>query len=423
MMFSFTHSDGLTHSSRTNMKTGINEKGAHEFMWYWRQVSDIRTKEEITKGFHLILRCAAVDYEATICVDDRYVGSHRGGHVPFDLDVTDAIEPGTQSFVITIHVRDSPHDLTQPRGKQYWKPKPEAIFYTPTSGIWQSVWLESLPPVRIGHSGEGTILRSDDIENGVLHAKVSIINRQPRELLEVEVEAFLEGVTVSKKRSDVSETNIALIDLGLQSTQQYASKSFLSKHPPNDQQHWKNGVALWSPEGPTLYGIKLSLRKKESGIVLDTVTTYAGMRSINWNGRYFKLNGSSYFQALVLDQGYWPNTGLTPPSPDSLRDDIILSKEMGFNGCRKHQKVEDPIFLHLADTLGFLVWGEMANAYKFDDVYMERFNEEWIAAVRRDINHPSVVAWTPVNESWGYDNLESSAPQRNHIRALYFMTK
>jgi beta-galactosidase/beta-glucuronidase len=136
-----------------------------------------------------------------------------------------------------------------------------------------------------------------------------------------------------------------------------------------------------------------------------------------------ELNGSPYFQALVLDQGYWPRTGITPPSADSLKQDIILAKRMGFNGCRKHQKVEDPIFLYWADILGFLVWGEMANAYEFNDTYMERFNDEWISAVKRDINHPCIVTWTPVNESWGYDDLPGSAQQRNHLRSLYFMTR
>jgi beta-galactosidase/beta-glucuronidase len=149
------------------------------------------------------------------------------------------------------------------------------------------------------------------------------------------------------------------------------------------------------------------------------------MRSLDWTtgDGSFRLNGKPYFQALVLDQGYWPETGLTPPSEEALKKDIEISKAMGFNGCRKHQKVEDPLFLYWADKLGYLVWGEMANAYEFDDVYVDRFDHEWMEAVRRDINHPCVVTWTPGNESWGYKNLKDSVQERNHLRSLYYMTK
>lgn len=149
------------------------------------------------------------------------------------------------------------------------------------------------------------------------------------------------------------------------------------------------------------------------------------MRELNWTtgDNNFRLNGHPIFQALVLDQGYWPETGMTPPSAEALKHDIEFAQSMGFNGCRKHQKVEDPRFLYFADQLGFLVWGEMANGYEFSNAYMDRFNEEWMAAVKRDINHPSIITWTPINESWGYPELKDNVQQQNHIRSLYYMTK
>lgn len=170
--------------------------------------------------------------------------------------------------------------------------------------------------------------------------------------------------------------------------------------------------------------MELRLYDEKRGIA-DKVKTVTGMRSLSYTAGdgSFRLNGRPYFHALVLDQGYWPETGLTPPFQGALRSDIELAKKMGFNGCRKHQKVEDPLFLYWADRLGFMVWGEMANAYEFDAEYVERFNEEWVAAVKRDINHPCIVAWTPTNESWGYPNLGSTSEQRNHLRSLYFTTK
>jgi hypothetical protein len=157
--------------------------------------------------------------------------------------------------------------------------------------------------------------------------------------------------------------------------------------------------------------------------IIDKVHTTTGMRSLHWDNSTFRLNNRPYFQALFLDQGYWPETFMTPPSSDALKLDIELTKKMGFNGCRKHQKVEDPLFHYWADRLGLLVWGEMANAYAFSEAYVERMDQEWREAVLRDRNHPCVVAWTPVNESWAYTDLHTSKQQRDHIRSLYYATK
>jgi beta-galactosidase/beta-glucuronidase len=409
--------------------SGINNQGAHEFIWYGREIRDIRSSFEKFNGYRLVLKFGAVDYEATVWINDWQVGSHRGGHVPFELDIIDALllAPSDEAPVtyVTVRVRDSPTDLSQPRGKQYWNLKPESIWYTPSSGIWQSVWLESLPPVRLGHSGDGTTMVFNDIENGALHATVTVIGMRPNQSLSVEIDAQLAGIRVAKSRGPVSVTGFAKIDVPLRISTiiQNIPESFLANYPLNNDRCFRDGVALWSPEYPILYNIILRLFDNTTGKVLDEVTTYTGMRSLAWDSQCLMLNGSPYFQALVLDQGYWPETGLTPPSPEALREDIVMAKIMGFNGCRKHQKVEDPRFLYWADLLGYLVWGEMANAHEFSNLYMERFNEEWVAAIKRDINHPCIVTWTPVNESWGYNNLMGSGQQRNHIRSLYFITK
>jgi beta-galactosidase/beta-glucuronidase len=187
---------------------------------------------------------------------------------------------------------------------------------------------------------------------------------------------------------------------------------------------WKDGTALWSPEHPILYDITITLIDESTGNTLDTVKTTTGMRSIEWqNGDgLWRLNGKPYFQALCLDQGYWPQTFMTGSSAE-IKHDIELAKKMGFNGCRKHQKVEGPLFYYWADRLGYLVWAEMANAYQFSRDYVDRFNQEWTESVTLAINHPSIVTWTPVNESWGYTSLADNVAQRDHIRALYFLTR
>lgn len=401
--------------------SGINDKGVHEVLWYERQIEDPRITVLEQSDYRVILRFGAVDYEAKVWVDGHFFGGHRGGHVPFDIDITDAFT-FTKCHQLTVRVFDSAHDLTQPRGKQYWKAQPESIFYTPSGGIWQDVWLESVPPVRIGDASAGTVLRSNDIENGKLHASVKILGRPAGHVLSVELEVRLADVLVST--TDKIENSHDSDTVSLSANMRLSDSSKKSFSNLNNPEFWHEGVALWSPEQPTLYDITIRLFA-DASTPIDTIHTTTGMRSLSWSNTdsTFRLNNRPYFQALFLDQGYWPTTFMTPPSSDAFKTDIELSKRMGFNGCRKHQKVEDPRFLYLADRLGFLVWGEMANAYAFSSEYVDRFDQEWREAVMRDINHPSVVAWTPVNESWAYTDLANDVRQRNHIRSLFYATK
>lgn len=307
----------------------------------------------------------------------------------------------------------------------------QSIFYTPSSGIWQTVWTEVVPATRIGNSSYGTILKANKIAEGLLEAKVAVLGRRAGHPYSVEVEGKLHGVAVASKKVDLpKDKDYAFVDLALalsDEQRKVAPESLAKAAPLDNPRCWSaaGGVALWSPDHPTLYDVVIRLRDG-TGRVVDEVDTYTGFRSLEWSrgDRTFRLNGEPLFQALNLDQGYWPGTGLTPPAPgESVKADIELAKRMGFNGCRKHQKVEDPLFLYWADRLGYLVWGEMANAYEFNLEYAARIEQEWSEAVMRDLNHPSVVVWTPVNESWGYPSLKDSVEQRNHIRALYYLTK
>ncbi|KAI1451605.1 glycoside hydrolase family 2 protein [Annulohypoxylon moriforme] len=429
--------------------SGINDNDAHEVLWYERTVADPRSDAERKEGDRVILRFGAVDYDVTIWASGVPIATHRGGHVPFDVDISDALAlsqaAGKSEFPLVLRIRDSPHDLAQPRGKQYWAPQPESIFYTPSSGIWQPVWLEVVPPTRIGDSSAGTVLKANNIKDGLLESRVSILGRRAGHAYAVEIEGSLHGVRVASKRENLpGDKDYVFLDLGLELSDEQKSKAdhtLAEVAPYYDTHSWRGNLALWSPDHPTLYDLSIKLFDEE-GKLLDEVKTYTGFRNLDWNrgDRTFRLNGRPLFQAMVLDQGYWPETGITPPSQESLKADIELSKKMGFNGCRKHQKVEDPVFLYWADRLGYLVWGEMANAYEFNEDYAERFTQEWLETVKRDINHPSIVTWTPVNvrwhlrftpftriisfdESWAYPNLKDNIDQRNHIRSLYYLTK
>ncbi|KAF2129358.1 glycoside hydrolase family 2 protein [Dothidotthia symphoricarpi CBS 119687] len=429
----FSESEATTHKTRDiqvpyvfqSPASGIGEKGVHEVLWYERGIEDSRTEEDKKAGHRVILRFGAVDYEAKIWVTGKFFGGHRGGHVPFDIDITDAFANGEKQR-LTVRVYDSAYDLAQPRGKQYWGAKPESIFYTPSGGIWQSVWIETVPPVRIGDASKGTVLRSNEIKRGKLLASVKTLGRLAGHKYSVEIETSLGGVMVSKtERFDLPrDSDKVSFEADMQLSEEQLSQipaSLTENAPLKDDTCWLNGVALWSPEHPTLYDLAIRLYDSNSTLI-DEVHTTTGMRSLSWNNDTFRLNDRPYFQALFLDQGYWPDTFMTPSS-SALKTDIELSKKMGFNGCRKHQKVEDPLFHYWADRLGFLVWGEMANAYIFSAEYVERFDQEWREAVMRDINHPCVVAWTPVNESWGYTDLKGNQQQRDHIRSLYYATK
>ena len=408
--------------------SNINEQQAHQIVWYQRTLHAIPGPHLDNQERRMVLRFGAVDYYATVWLDGILLGSHQGGHVPFEFDTAGRLnerEPST----LSIRVWDAATDLTQPRGKQYWAAKPEGIFYTPSTGIWQSVWLEDVPVVRIADSSHGTLLSSNNIESGDLSAEIAVHGRQKTQSCFITIIAILAGVEVAKSEPtqvDLEE-DIARLKLDLRLSADHQAQlpsAFTEAHTLTDESCWQNGLALWSPEHPLLYDLLIIL-SDEAGKVLDEIKTTTGMRSLDWTrgDGTFRLNNRPYFQALVLDQGYWPDTNMTPPNVDSCREDILLGKKMGFNGCRKHQKVEDPLFLYWADRLGYLVWGEMANGYKFSNQYVRRFDQEWMEAVRRDINHPCIVTWTPINETWGYEALKDSTAEQNHIRSLYYMTK
>lgn len=179
---------------------------------------------------------------------------------------------------------------------------------------------------------------------------------------------------------------------------------------------------LWSPYRPTLIRAEIKLWG-ERGELVDSLGSYTALRSIGVQGDKFVLNERPFELRLVLDQGYWPESGLTAPDDAAYRRDVELVKEMGFNGVRKHQKIESPRYLYWADVLGLLVWEEMPSAYRFTQTSIERLTGEWTEAIARDVSHPSIIAWVPFNESCGVPDLPNSPAQRHYVQALYHLTK
>ncbi len=362
--------------------SGIHDTSFHPVVWYRRQFS----LPEAWKGRRVLLHFGAVDYRATVWINGQAAGEHEGGNTPFRFDITGLLRPGQNTVVV--RAWDPPEDRSIPRGKQYWEPKSRSIFYTRTTGIWQSVWLEAtgdswLEFVRIHPRLEGMV---------TFHGRVA----RPQPGLSLRVTIRSGGQTVASGEGTLTDGK-------------YVDAAAFVRNP-----------RLWTLERPNLYDVVLELRR--DGKTLDTVNSYFGFREVSIENGRFCLNHRPIYLKFLLDQGYWPESLLTPPSDEAIQYDIRMAKEMGFNGVRKHQKVEDPRFLYWADRMGFLLSGEMANAYLYDEQYVLRFLREWTEAVERDINHPSLVMWAPLNESWGVPDLRDPR-QQAHLRTLYHLTK
>jgi beta-galactosidase/beta-glucuronidase len=377
--------------------SGIGDPSFHDVVWY------ARTFDPPPGGERLLLHFGAVDYRAAVWVNGTQVAAHEGGHTPFSADITPALAEGEN--VVVVRAEDPSKDATIPRGKQYWKERSEGIFYTRTTGIWQTVWLEPVECRRID-----SLRLTPDVDAARVDAEVGVEGFEPGLSLRLVVMLGEEVVL-----DDLAELQAPLIQRSL---------PLLSRGAAPDTPHlseWPK-PALWSPEHPNLYDLRLELLDAD-GNVLDAVESYFGMRKIEARDGKALLNDRPYYQRLVLDQGYFPGGLLTAPTDEDLRKDIELAKGMGFNGARKHQKIEDPRWLYWADTLGFLVWGEMANAYQYSPDYVSRITGEWQEAVRRDHNHPCIVAWVPMNESWGVPELATDPAQIDHLLSLYHLTR
>jgi beta-galactosidase/beta-glucuronidase len=375
--------------------SGIANTGFYRALWYRREVP----RPALPDGWRWLLHFGAVDYSATVWIDERIAGQHEGGYTPFTIDVTPFLAEGRDSVWVVVRGEDDPQDLEKPRGKQDWQLEPHSIWYPRTSGIWQTVWTELVPPTWINE-----VRWTPNLERWEIGFE-GWVTGAPRERLRIRVHLHVGEVLIADDTMTVIagevHRRIALSDPGIDD--------------------YRNEL-LWSPEKPTLIAAEIELWG-DRGEQIDAVSSYTSLRSVAAQRDRFMLNGRPYQIRLVLDQGYWPDGGLTAPDDAALRHDVNLAKAMGFNGVRKHQKIEDPRYLYWADHLGLLVWEEMPSAYRFTQTSVERVTREWMEAVARDYSHPSIVAWVPFNESWGVPNLPESPRERHYVQALFHLTK
>lgn len=384
----FQHSQGFENTIQVpfcpeSSLSGVCHTDFIEMMWYQRKL-------EIPAGWqdkHVLLHFGGVDYECEAFIDGQSVGRHWGGTVSFTFDITRFVKPGgTHSLVL--YVRDMTRSGSQPGGKQSHKFKSHDCFYTRTTGIWQTVWLEPVAP-------EG--------------------------LQRVQIIPDLDGSRFIISPTFLSNHRGLNFRGALRDGEQVVSQVTIPAGNAAPVVLPVENPKIWSPESPFLYDLDLEILD-ENGTVLDRVTSYAGLRKVHVEDGKVFLNNEPFYLRLVLDQGFYPDGIWTAPTDEALKHDIELSMQAGFNGARLHQKVFEERFHYWADRMGYLTWGESSSwGMDVKDVVSARnFISEWHEIVVRDRNHPSIIAWTPFNETW--DTGDRRQHNRLHIDA-YELTR
>lgn len=352
--------------------SGVGEKDFLNSVWYKRTI-DVKDTEDL-----VILHIGACDYFTTLYVNGVEVGTHKGGYTHFSFDITSFVKAGENTIVI--NAVDDCRLSTQPSGKQSDKEYSYGCYYTRTTGIWQTVWLEYVPQTHIVSAKY-----YPDAANGKLTVR-AVVKGQGRLTAIAGYNGKEVGRASAVNNGDNADLTIELSE----------------KH-------------LWELGEGRLYDLKLLYGD-------DEVSSYFGLRSVAIDGYKFKLNDKTVFQRTVLDQGFYPDGIYTAPTEEALVNDIQISLDAGFNGARLHEKVFEPRFLYHCDKMGYMVWGEYAN-WGLDHTELHAvptFLREWLEAIDRDFNHPAIIGWCPFNETWDINDRKQN---EEVIEIVYRATK
>ncbi len=362
--------------------SGVGYKDFIECMWYQREIAIPANWQ----GKRILLHFGGVDYECEAFIDGQSVGRHWGGSASFTFDITAFVRAG-QKHNLVLYVRDDTRSGSQPLGKQCQAFKSYGCHYTRTTGIWQTVWLEAVHPLGL----QSVHIVPDLDGKRLIVTPTYFATRRGQSLI-----ARWSTPTAAGEAAAPAASGVPVI-LNL------------------------SEVRPWAPEDPFLYDLQLTV-KDEQGQIVDEVASYAGLRKVHIEGNQLYLNNQPYYLRLVLDQGFYPDGIWTAPSDEALKRDIQLSIRAGFNGARLHQKVFEERFHYWADRLGYLTWGEFASwGMDVKTIPSARnFLSEWREIIVRDRNHPSIIAWTPFNETW--DTGDRRQHNRLHIDA-YELTR
>lgn len=365
--------------------SGINNKDFMCCVWYRRDIEI----PSCMKDKNVILHFGAVDYHATVYVNGDKAGEHKGGFCSFELDITLYLKDSGN--YITVCAVDDHRSHTQPAGKQSEKYNSYSCFYTRTTGIWQTVWMEFVDECHIIRTRYYPNISAQklDIQAEVPHACRGLI---------ISARAFYDGKLMGETKAGITSNSVNLtVNL--------------------------SELHLWEIGRGRLYDLELSLIK--DGEAVDFVKSYFGMREVSLDDKCMRLNGRVFYGRWVLDQGFYPEGIYTAPTDEALRKDIEYGLELGFNGARLHEKIFEERYLYHADRLGYLVWGEHGNwgldVSKGENVL--NFLPEWIEAVERDFNHPSIIGWCPFNETWDFQNERNQYQNDDILSLVYKATK
>lgn len=376
--------------------SGIQDETRHDNIWYHRTLLVDGSK---LKDNNYIIHFEGSDFVTKVWVNGQYAGSHRGGYARFSFDITNLVNDGENDLVVK--VEDS-FDMQQPRGKQRWLNEVYLCWYIPTTGIWKTVWSEYVPKISLA-----SVKMTPDLTDFYLELEFNTIapeNRFNGDLL-VETVVTYKGQLVNKTYTALTSSHVcAKIDMAFQNNKNYEYPGY-----------------VWTPQAPHLYDIEFRLLDGQT--VLDEVGSYFAMRKIRIEGAEILLNGRALYQRLILDQGYWEDSHMTPPSEEALIEDIDKIHALGYNGLRKHQKTEDERFLYWCDVKGMLVWAEAPSSFQFSDYAVTEFATEWMEIVKQNYNHPCIITWTPINESWGVTGIRKKRIEQHFTEAIYHITK
>lgn len=365
--------------------SGIGTEERHDTVWYSRSVS---VDQQQLDG-RVLMHLEGCDYQTFVYVNGRLVGSDTGGYHRLSFDITEALHQGENN--ITVKACDD-YSTEKPRGKQRSKDSNYGCWYTDTTGIYKTVWLEFVSTAYLGN----IVINPDGQKKSVaLDCRIEGASEGCR----MQATIIYEGKEIAKGCADIAGGK-ATLEIGI---------------AENEPLH------LWGIENPNLYEVEIRILKGDE--CLDKANSYFGVRAIEIKDGKIYLNGKELYQKLALDQGYWRESLLTPPNEQSLIDDIVDMADMGFNGVRKHQKIEDERYLYYADIMGFIVWSEMPSMYSNTENSRKVFKREWLLTVHQHRNHPCVLTWVPFNESWGIEEILTNKVVQDFVNDVYYATK
>lgn len=366
--------------------SGINLDEEHNIVWYNKSFEYKLNKDKKT-----LLHFEGVDYETRVYINGTFVKEHIGGYSSFSVDITDYLVDGENKMTVRVYDDKS---CARPRGKQRWLKDKHSIFYVATTGIYKSVWLENVSLTYLKKVLINPLFNKNAVE--IEYEFIGDIANY-----EIETVISVEGDLVSKERKTITR------NIFTQTFDVRADNATMKVHE-------------WDYVHPTLYDVEFNVYK--DNILVDQIGSYFGMVYYHTMNNHIYINNWKKFLKLVLDQGYSKDGGLTL-SEEEIIEDITLMKDIGLNGCRKHQKIESHLFYYYCDILGFHLWQELPSCYDWNSITQRNIIDEWTNILYEHHNHPCIMSNVIINESWGTPRIEINEEQQRFVDGLYYLTK